>query len=181
VVEDHRGRVEAAGRAIGRVRDLVEMAAQRFDIAASRLSAGLHRNVAAHERDLVRITSRLSPLLLQRPQRVHAERLAGVSARLAPALERKLDRCAERLLGLEKLRASLNPDRPLRLGFARVHREDGALVTTGASLTSGERVSLVFQDKENPRAAVVDGDGSLPRPKSAARPRRAPAEQGDLF
>ncbi|MDD3836918.1 MAG: exodeoxyribonuclease VII large subunit [Phenylobacterium sp.] len=183
VVEDRRGRVEAAGRSLARIPDLVEMAGQRFNIAASRLSAGLTRNVDAHERDLVRVAARLSPHLLERPQRVQLDRLTGLAARLAPAVDRKLDRAAERLAGLEKLRLSLNPDRPLRLGFARVHRPDGTLVTTGASLASGDSVALVFQDKENVRHAVVDGGAPEPRPAKTARakPPAAPAEQGDLF
>ncbi|RYG00416.1 MAG: exodeoxyribonuclease VII large subunit, partial [Caulobacteraceae bacterium] len=67
-VEDRRGRVEHAGRALARVPDLVEMAAQRFNLASSRLGAGLSRNVAAHGTDLVKVSSRLSPSLLQRPQ-----------------------------------------------------------------------------------------------------------------
>ena len=112
------------------------------------------------------------------------ERLEALASRLAPAAERRLERAAERLAGIEKLRLSLNPDRPLRLGFARVHRPDGSLVTAGAQLSPGEGVSLVFQDKENVRHAVVDGAAPPePRPARAARPRApaAPATQGDLF
>ncbi|MFC3076523.1 exodeoxyribonuclease VII large subunit [Phenylobacterium terrae] len=183
VVEDRKGRVEAAGRSLARIPDLVEMAGQRFNIAASKLSAGLTRNVDAHERDLVRVASRLSPHLLERPQRVQLDRLNALSSRLAPAVERKLDRAVERLASLEKLRVSLNPDRPLRLGFARVHRPDGSLVTAGAQLSAGDPVALVFQDKENVRHAVVDGAAPEPKPARAARPKAppAPATQGDLF
>jgi exodeoxyribonuclease VII large subunit len=90
MVDDRRARVEHAGRALGRVPDLVEMAAQRFNHAASRLAAGLARNVAAHHTDLIRVSSRLSPGMLQRPQQIQAERLAGVSARLAAGLDRNV-------------------------------------------------------------------------------------------
>ena len=47
-------------------------------------------DAAVHERELVRVASRLSPLLLQRPQAVQRHRLDGVAARLRPAIERKL-------------------------------------------------------------------------------------------
>src|SRR5690606_27166325 len=64
VVEDRRGRIAAAGRGLQRIPDLVEMAGQRFNIASGRLAAGLQRNTAVHERELVRTASRLTPLLL---------------------------------------------------------------------------------------------------------------------
>jgi exodeoxyribonuclease VII large subunit len=188
VVEDRQGRVQSAGRSLARVPDLVEMAAQRFNLAAGRLSAGLQKNAAAHERDLVRISSRLSPGLLLRPQEVRRQRLDSLTARLAPAVMRQTERLAERLAAVEKLRQSLNPDRPLSRGFARVHRADGSLARQGAALEAGETVTLVFADAH--RSAVVDGGGGepeappIPRPK----PRKAapsPADpgkvQGDLF
>nr|MCH1932147.1 hypothetical protein [Shewanella shenzhenensis] len=82
MVEDRRSRVAHADRALKRGPDLVERAGQRFDSVSGRLGAGLARPAAAHERDLVRVASRLSPLLLQRPQRVQADRLEALSARL---------------------------------------------------------------------------------------------------
>lgn len=188
-VEDRRGRVEHAGRALARVPDLVEMAAQRFNLASSRLGAGLSRNVAAHHTDLVRVSSRLSPGLLQRPQQVHADRLARLVLRLKPAMERGLDRTAERLSSLAKLYASVDPSAPLKRGFARVHRPDGSLVREGASLVSGEGVKLVFTDQS--REATIDGTPSArptpavpaatPKPARAPKAPPAPSNQGDLF
>jgi exodeoxyribonuclease VII large subunit len=181
VVEERRGRIEHADRALKRVPDLVRLAEQRFDIVSGRLAAGLARNAAAHERDLVRVASRLSPLLLQRPQAVQRERLAGVSGRLEPSVRRRLERLSERLEGLSKLYASVDPERPLQRGFARVTRADGSIVRTGATLASGEEVSIKFGDKVT-RQAVVDGAGAPAAPKSArARPKAEGPPQGDLF
>jgi exodeoxyribonuclease VII large subunit len=177
VVEDRRGRIEAADRSLRRVPDMIEMAGQRFDLAASRLAAALARNAAAHERDLVRTATRLTPLLLQRPQRVQADRLAGVAARLHPAFDRGLARTAERLASLGKLHAAVNPDLPLDRGFARVHRADGSLVRDGAGLEAGEAVGLKFRDVT--RQAVIDAAPAPPKPRPAARPK--PAAQGELF
>jgi len=181
-VEDRRGRVQTAGRSLARVPDLVELAAQRFGLAASRLGAGLEKNASAHERDLVRTSARLTPLLLQRPQRVQGERLAGVAARLTPCFERSLLRIADRLASLSKLHLAVNPDLPLERGFARVHRADGTLVRRGADLAGGEAIGLKFADVM--RHAVVDGAEPAPRPApKPARPaaKSAPATQGDLF
>src|SRR5690606_31833943 len=84
VVEDRRQRLAAAGRSLARTPDLVELAAQRFNVAAGRWQASLARNTAAHERDLVRVASRLTPGLLVRPQAQKRERLDALAARLAP-------------------------------------------------------------------------------------------------
>ncbi|RAK58894.1 exodeoxyribonuclease VII large subunit [Phenylobacterium hankyongense] len=182
VVEDRRSRVEAADRSLKRVPDLLRLAEQRFDIVSGRLTAGLARNAAVHERELVRVASRLSPLLLQRPQAVQKQRLDGVAARLQPAVERRLERVSERLAALGKLYASVDPERPLQRGFARVSRLDGSIVHAGASLLSGEELSIKFGDKVT-RQAVVDGDpapAAAPKP-ARAKPKPTPAAQGDLF
>jgi exodeoxyribonuclease VII large subunit len=182
IVEDRRARIAHADRALKRVPDLVELAAQRFGIVSGRLAAGLAKNAAAHERDLVRVSSRLSPQLLQRPQAVQKQRLDSLSARLRPCMDRRLERLSERLGALGKLYASVDPDRPLQRGFARVARADGSLVHAGASLASGEDVAITFGDKVT-RQAVIDGDAAAaPAPKPPARKAKAPSlPQGDLF
>ncbi|UTP40426.1 exodeoxyribonuclease VII large subunit [Phenylobacterium sp. LH3H17] len=229
MVEDRRGRVQNAGRALARVPDLVEMAGQRFDLVASRLGAGLARNVAAHETALVRAGARLTPMLLQQPQRIRAERLKGVgerltaslersvtlrrnelnrvcarlipsllqrpqqlqadalsriAVRLRPAVDRGLERAGERLTSLGKLYASVNPDAPLKRGFARVERPDRSLVREGGSLVSGESVRLIFADQA--REATIDGTptsaaAAAPKPARPAKPAATPSAQGDLF
>ncbi|MDP3383979.1 MAG: exodeoxyribonuclease VII large subunit, partial [Phenylobacterium sp.] len=138
-----------------------------------------------HGRDLARISARLTPALLARPQATQRQQLDALSARLNPALARTTERLAERLAAVEKLRQSLNPDRPLSRGFARVHRADGSLAREGAALVPGETVSLVFADTS--RNAVIDGDAAAARPIPEARPKpRKPSPpastaQGDLF
>lgn len=187
VVEERRARVAHAERSLRRVPDLVRLAEQRFDIVSGRLGAALAKNAAAHERDLVRIASRLSPGLLQRPQAVQRQRLDAVAVRLMPAALRRLERASERLAALSKLYATVDPDRPLSRGFARVHRADGAIVHAGDALVSGETVTMTFGDRVT-RNAVVDGRSAdpaklepsvakPPRPK----PRPATSRQGDLF
>jgi exodeoxyribonuclease VII large subunit len=191
VVADRRARVEHAERSLRRVPDLVRLAEQRFDIVSGRLGAALAKNAAAHERDLVRIASRLTPGLLQRPQAVQRQRLDAVAVRLQPAALRRLERASDRLAALATLYGAVDPDRPLSRGFARVHRADGAIVHAGASLVSGETVTMTFGDKVT-RNAVVDGRAAdptkleTPVAKPAAKPARpkpkpATSTQGDLF
>ena len=189
-VEDRRGRVDAAERALRRVPDLVELATQRFGVVSGRLGAGLARNVAVHERELVRVTTRLSPLLLQRPQAVQRQRLDGVVGRLPPAMARGLERASERLASLSKLYGSVDPDRPLQRGFARVTRADGAIVHAGAALASGEEVSIKFGDQVIRRAVIDGAGGAAPTPPSTppaaakppkSKPKPQSSNQGDLF
>ncbi|WP_337187745.1 exodeoxyribonuclease VII large subunit [Phenylobacterium sp.] len=189
VVQDRRARIDAAERALRRVPDLVRLAEQRFDIVSGRLGAGLARNAAIHERELVRVATRFSPLLLQRPQAVQKDRLDRLMVRLEPAARRRLERASERLDGLGKLLLSADPDRPLQRGFARVSRADGSLARAGADLMAGETVAITFGDRVT-RHAVIDaatGDVaplSAPAPPSRSarpRPKAAPPEQGDLF
>jgi exodeoxyribonuclease VII large subunit len=183
MVEDRRGRVAAADRGLRRIPDLVRLAEQRFDIVSGRLGAGLARNAAVHERDLVRVASRLSPLLLQRPQAVRREQLDRLSVRLDPAARRRLERASERLDGLRKLLGSVDPDRPLQRGFARVARADGGLVRAGAQLSAGETVAITFGDRVT-RQAVIDGSGpaeSPPPPRAHPKARSDGPAQGDLF
>jgi exodeoxyribonuclease VII large subunit len=185
LVEQQRHRLAAAARALPRLEDMLALASQRFDLAAGRLGAALEKNASAHERALVRISGRLSPQLLARPQRLKTERLAEIWARAPSAVERRLARARDALTGLDKLRQSFNPDGPLKRGFARVHHADGALARHAAELAPGETVRLVFGDGQ--RGAVVDGDApAAPPRRGAGRKAEAGAaavvkRQGDLF
>ena len=182
-LELRRNRLTAAGRGLPRPDDILALSRQRYDLAAGRLGAALQRNTAVHERELVRTTARFSPTLLERPRALKAQRVAELGARLAPATMRRLERLDERLVSLDKLRLSLNPERPLELGFALVHRPDGSIVRDGAALEAGEAVTLEFKGKVK-RGAVIEGTAAPARP-AASPPRAKPAalksEQGDLF
>ncbi len=181
-LELRRNRLSAAARGLPRPADMLALASQRFDLVAGRLSAALHRNTAVHERELVRTASRFTPALLERPRALKAQRVAELAARMPPAILRRLERDEERLTGLDKLRLSFNPERPLELGFALVHRPDGSIVRDGGALEAGEAVTLEFKGKVK-RAAVIEGTPSPARSASGAKPKPAAIkpQQGDLF
>jgi len=206
LLEDRRNRLSAAARGLPRPADILALAAQRFDLAAGRLGAALEKNTSAHERQLVGTTARFGPALLERPRRLKADRLESLSVRFAaaarrgperiaqharlPALgsrltaafERRLARARDQLTQLDKLRLSLDPNRPLALGFALVRRADGSIARSGAALNAGEAVTLKFSDVE--RGAVIDGAASVPPAPAKPAPvktRPASTQQGDLF
>ncbi len=172
--ELRRARLDGAGRGLPRPEALLAIASQRFDLAAGRLTAGLTRNVDAHERQLVRTSSRLNPQMLRRPIAVQAQRLSPLGGRLDAAARRLVERRAERLERAERLLRSLHPEAPLARGFALVRRADGALVRSSASLKPGDALQLKFAD--GMAAARVDG----PADKPVVR-KQAPPEQGNLF
>jgi exodeoxyribonuclease VII large subunit len=117
---------------------------------------------------------------------VQKDRLDRLAVRLEPSVRRRLERLSERLEGLSKLYASVDPERPLQRGFARVTRSDGSIVHAGAALAGGEEVSIKFGDKVT-RQAVIDGTGGAAPPAPAApkpakaKPRAEGPPQGDLF
>jgi exodeoxyribonuclease VII large subunit len=177
-LDERRHRLAAAARGLPRPADVLALASQRFDLSAGRLSAALARNAAVHERELVRVATRLSPSLLVRRRQAMADQLANVSNRLRPAADRRLARARDVLTGLDKLRLTLDPDGPLTRGFARVHHADGSLARAAAELRSGEGVRLVFKDGD--RAAIVAGAAAAPL-RTGKRPPGAATDQGDLF
>jgi exodeoxyribonuclease VII large subunit len=176
-IEHRRTRLAAAARGLPRPQELLGLATQRLDMAASRLGAGLQRNVAVHAHALAGPAAALKRGLLERPLEQKRSRLAEMNARLAPLVARRLEREHERIDGLEKLLISFSPRGPLARGYALVRREDASLARSASQLDAGEAVELEFYDGR--RAAVVEAAPAKP----AARPKpvRVASTQGDLF
>ncbi|MFZ5670329.1 MAG: exodeoxyribonuclease VII large subunit [Pseudomonadota bacterium] len=181
-VESRRDRLAAAARGLPRPQDVLAIAGQRLDFAASHLTLGLRRNVDLHARRLAQSAAPLRPALLQRRTDLHATRLNELNLRLNAALPRRLQALEERLASSDKLRLTLNPKRPPRPGFVLVTRADGSLPGKGADLAAGETVKLLYEDVT--RQAVVDGAGAAPPAAPKPAPKKAPpppSNQGDLF
>lgn len=213
-IEERRTRLVSAARGLPRPDDILALAQQRFDIASGRLDAALHRNTTVHAQDLLKVTARLTPDALRRQHAAKADRLADLGrrlnacgtrsvdrvenharlpllwARMDSAGKRRLARAEDQLANLDKLRLSLNPRRPLELGFALVRKADGTIIRSSAALALGDHVALQFADGE--REAVIGNEGPPPlsTPPAAVRPAPAPprpkpappkTEQGDLF
>src|SRR5690606_8849279 len=113
-------------------------------------------------------------------------RLPELDTRMQAAFRRLVEQKSERLKGLEQLRLSLDPDRPLNLGFARVSQKGGGLVTSPKAVHTGDVLELTF--KGNAILEVTATEGATPpltpRPAAKASPKTTvskPSDQGSLF
>ena len=156
--------------------------AQRLDLAVAR-----RVTLAESHARLPSLTTRMDAALKRTVTR-SGERLPELAKRLGEAMTRTLSQRTEQLKRLEQLRVSLDPDRPLNTGFARVNRTDGVLVTSPAGIASGEALVLTFKNHETLGViAHTDGPPPVMSPPQPA-PRPAPAkpkppspDQGSLF
>ncbi|HEY0103905.1 MAG TPA: exodeoxyribonuclease VII large subunit [Brevundimonas sp.] len=133
ILEDRRTRLRAAARGLpARPEDLLALPQQRLDHAGSRLGSGLTRNVAVHERGLIRVAGRLSPALLGRAIERRRDRLEAVAARLGVGLTANTKAHEHRLL---RALARLSPE-PLH---RRLDQRAARLQTAGGRLTAMPR------------------------------------------
>jgi exodeoxyribonuclease VII large subunit len=202
-----RERIALLSRALPKPQELLGQASQRLDFTAHRLSGALLANITIHATAFARVSGRFAPQLLERPRVLKAQSLGQLSTRMIAALGRRVDLAkrqarlpelmqrmqeaslrglrlkSDRLKSLEQLRLSLNPDRPLDLGFARISRAEGGLVTSAANISAGEGLVLTFKDG-NVNAVASDGAPpatAKPPPRSAVKKPDVPPGQGSLF
>ena len=154
---------------------------QRLDQLSDALASGLRHRAADARARLAHVSGALRPPLLERQLdrarerldrlRLHPDYLARVHRDRATAFDR-----------LSRLFTSLDPDRPLALGFARVMAE-GHVVGSAAKARAAGAVTLWFGDGPV-NAQVGDAMVETPSaPRAAERKARATGKAGqpDLF
>jgi exodeoxyribonuclease VII large subunit len=182
-IERGRERLEAQRRLLPRPDMLLAQSRQRADDAGERLRRGLSHRLTRARHELADAAGALRPALLEAQVARGRQKLASV--RLTPAvLERGLADARRQFDGLWRLAQSLNPDAPLKRGFARV-MAGGQLIRSSVAAREAGAVMLKFADGEV--AATVGDDAPVPRqsPKPAPKPARkaegTPSPQTDLF
>ncbi len=153
-----RERLLARAERLPKPQALFSPHAQRLDQAAERLRRALVDRTHLARNAFQRVDSRLS----------------------LPLLSARLDRAQERLAGLARLHASLNPDAVLQRGYVRVTGADGATLTTRAAAANQDSLLLHFRDGD-----LVVRAGDVPPAAAPSRSRPAPKvpppEQGKLL
>lgn len=146
LIEDRRTRLRAVARGLpARPEDLLALAQQRLDHAASRLGSGLQRNIALHERHLAVAGGRLGPGLLRSRIERGQDRLRGASDRMDSALLAGAARSERRLL---QIAARLSPE-PLN---RRLDQREARLSAVSARL---EGVMPRRMQRETDRLAAL--------------------------
>ncbi len=179
-LERGRERLEAQRRLLPRPDALLAQARQRADDQGERLRRGLSHRVSIARRELADAAGALRPALLD--AQIARGRQALVSVRLSPALlERRLADARRQFDGMWRLAQSLNPDAPLKRGFARVMAGD-QLVRSAAQARAAGLVTLKFE-LDAVDAVIGDAGPPAPRPAkpSAAKNAAPQRHQIDLF
>lgn len=179
-IDRARERLEAQRRLLPRPDMMLGQARQRADDIGERLRRGLSHRLSDARRELADASGALRPGLLQARVMRGRQSLAGVRlTRLL--LDRRLADAHRQLDGLWRLAQSLDPDAPLRRGFARVMAR-GRLVRSSAAALAAGTVTLRFEDGA---VDAVTGPGTAPAVGGAVRPVRKgavpAAGQSDLF
>ncbi|MBB3034273.1 exodeoxyribonuclease VII large subunit [Alteriqipengyuania lutimaris] len=177
-----RERLEACSQRLPRPEALLQASAQALDEATERHRRALVDRVGIGRAALDQAAARLTPATLEWRVNQAKERLAN--ARLTPAsLTARLERATERLGARVTQLRSLDPDAPLKRGYAMVFEGADALVRSAAEARAAGALSLKFADG---RVAATAGDAPpaappAPRPKSKRKSPPPPPGQGDLF
>ena len=174
-----RERLAARVQRLPRPETVLQPQAQRLDDLAERLRRGLHDRVAIGRERLGR--QRLSPAVLHQSWRAADRTLA--SARFSPILiAQRTERDGVRLASLQRVLASLDPDAPLKRGYALVKDASGQLVSRLAVAQSEPKLSIKFADGVLD-VAPSDGVAAAPPParKPKSRPSKVQDRQEDLF
>ncbi len=182
-IETRRERLTALSRGLPRPADILAMARQRLDYAASHLTMGLRRNVDLQARRLDQIASPLRPAMLARQHEQHSMRLRDLDHRLRASLDRRVETLGDRLahsaaalrpeaLGrrTEQQSARLN-EINLRLNAAIGRKTDAARMT----LDNLDKLRLTLNPKRPPRPGFV----LVTRPDGSTIPRGGDLSAGD--
>lgn len=170
-----RERLEARRQRLPRPEQLVQVAAQRLDLAGDALRRALQGRASAGRERLGAL--RLSPGMIRRALRDAQQRLAAV--RLSPAVvQRALAERQARLAALARLAEQLHPARPLERGYAMVLDASGKAVTSRASASRQPRLAIRFHDGDLP---VVPALGKGPAAPRRSRTGGASSGQEELF
>lgn len=177
-VELGRERLEARVRRLPRPEALLQPQVQRLDDFAERLRRGLTMQAGRGREQLAGVAARLSPAVLRRGERDARRRFENV--RLTPALvERPIADARARLLALARIASQLHPERPLERGYAIVRSAgDGNALTSRAQAQDAQRLALQFKDGSLNVTTLGD---AAPRSRKAGSSSSPPAGQEDLF
>jgi exodeoxyribonuclease VII large subunit len=182
-VDKRRLELKSASGRLPRVDALLQGPRQRLDLASQRFGGALGRAIARKRAGFDRASGGLRPAALRREIAAKQGEAQRLSARLGPAMGRKMKGLRDALRGHARVLDSVSYERVLARGFALVARPDGGLVRSAGSVQEGDLLKLRFADGD---VAARAGETSKPptssppaSPPDAPRPRIRRAKRGD--
>ena len=174
IIHDRRDRLTGLARALPSPKDLLGLAAQRFDELSDRLPRGL-QNVAQQKAiALNRLIGGLSLPRLAQMVDFQQQRLQTTSARLMPSYDRRLRDISNRLENAGRMLDSLSFERVLERGFVLIEGADGKPVAKASQLGPGDRVQARFADATLGMQVLGDSEGNIdsePKQKTKIKPK----------
>lgn len=161
-MDERRTRLVSAARALPKPDDILALARQRHDAAATRLPQALRSNLQHHRLDLAKLSPRLS-LAPQRQRLVDfRRRLGDMSTRQKQAVTRSFVSLRDKLAAEVKVFGALNYTSVLQRGFAVVLDGLGKPVQRAAEVKSGQALKIQFADDTvSATAKPKTGQGEL--------------------
>ena len=182
----------AAGR-LPKADALLSRSRQRLDLVTQRFGGSLSRMLARKRGRFDQVGGGLRPAALRREIAGRQTELQRLSARLQPAIIRRLTRATDALRQQSRVLDSVSYERVLARGFALVTGPDGLLLRSASAITEGDGLKLRFNDGEVAatagfRSAPLRALSPEPAPDAPPRPRirrrnrdTEPEDQGNLF
>ena len=177
VLADLRLTLEAMGTRTQRcARRYVERGRERLD-ALVRVMPTRDRLLGPQRQRLDDLGMRTDRALERRVARARGELTHAAGAIRPATLERRLEAARRRLADVGRLVDSLNPDRILERGYARVEAAAGGTITTAQAARAAGALSLRFRDG----VVAVQVDGTPKVERGARRPYPDKPEQPRLI
>jgi len=185
VLEERRQALRASSRGLPKPGELLNLACQRFDVAASMLPRALFMASQIFSTRLAKLATRLTPQPLNTNIRHSQERVAALNVRAARSIKVFLEKAGSKFFAEAKLLNSLSYQEVLRRGFALVRGGDGTMMRSVEAASSQQNLEIEFHDGR--LSASVNGQTAPDKPK--ARPGKPPkrtvkstgGDQGNLF
>lgn len=172
-------RLDARSQRLPQPQALLQGQAQRLDDLGDRLRRALGHRTQIAAALLSRHAGALRPALLTARVERARERLAAHRLRPEAVLQR-IEHARGKVVALDRLRRSLDPEAPLQRGYVLVTDRAGALVKDRHSAQETRELTLKFADGV---LDVTTADATAPvrRPAPKPRPAAPPAGQQELF
>ncbi len=162
VLQERKLRLQSAARALPKPDDVLAIARQRFDGAASRLPTSLRSNVQRHGLALARVTGRLSLGAMRKQISESQRRIPELQGRAYRALRQLIARRRDRFMAEEKLFQSLNYKAVLARGYAVVRDGTRKPIRSTSEVKTNANLTIEFADGEvQVRSGKTTDQGSL--------------------